>query len=58
MGGWAWHVGAERFRAGRRKGNALVRGGWDLLRFTWHDLAGERGRVLEEIRAPPAAAAA
>ncbi len=36
--GWAWHADAERFRADRRKGNALVRAGWTVLRFTWHDL--------------------
>ena len=36
--GWAWHVDADRFRADRRKQNALVRAGWDPLRFTWHDL--------------------
>ena len=47
--GWAWHVDAERFRADRRKGNALVRAGWDLLRFTWHDLDGRPGEVLAEI---------
>lgn len=32
--GWAWHVDADRFRSDRRKGNALVRAGWTLLRFT------------------------
>lgn len=47
--GWAWHVDAERFRADRRKGNALVRAGWDLLRFTWHDLDGRPGEVLAEV---------
>ncbi|MHA6784498.1 DUF559 domain-containing protein [Pseudonocardia saturnea] len=48
--GWAWHVDAERFRADRRKGNAITRGGWDLLRFTWHDLDGRPDEVLTEIR--------
>ena len=48
--GWAWHVDAERFRADRRKGNAITRGGWDLLRFTWHDLDGRPHEVLAEIR--------
>ncbi|NMH98867.1 type IV toxin-antitoxin system AbiEi family antitoxin domain-containing protein [Pseudonocardia acidicola] len=55
--GWAWHVDAERFRTDRRKGNALVRAGWDLLRFTWHDLANEPARVLDEVRATLTAAA-
>jgi len=49
--GWAWHVDAERFRNDRRKQNALVRAGWDPLRFTWHDLDGRPAAVVEEIRA-------
>jgi very-short-patch-repair endonuclease len=49
--GWAWHVDAERFRADRRKQNALVKAGWDPLRFTWHDLNGRPDEVLAEIRA-------
>lgn len=48
--GWAWHVDAERFRNDRRKQNALVRAGWDPLRFTWHDLDGRPRAVLDEIR--------
>jgi very-short-patch-repair endonuclease len=48
--GWAWHIDAERFRNDRRKGNALVGAGWDLLRFTWHDLTQEPARVVAEIR--------
>jgi very-short-patch-repair endonuclease len=49
--GWAWHMDVERFRADRQKGNALVRAGWDLLRFTWHDLNNRPDYVLGEIRA-------
>jgi very-short-patch-repair endonuclease len=47
--GWAWHVDAVRFRNDRRKQNALVREGWDPLRFTWHDLDGRPAGVVEEI---------
>jgi very-short-patch-repair endonuclease len=47
--GWAWHVDAERFRTDRRKQNALVRDGWDPLRFTWHDLDGRPAAVLGEV---------
>ncbi len=47
--GWAWHVDAERFRTDRRKQNALVRAGWDPLRFTWHDLDGRPAAVLDEV---------
>jgi very-short-patch-repair endonuclease len=55
--GWAWHVDAERFRNDRRKQNALVRAGWDPLRFTWHDLDGRPAAVLAEVTATLATAA-
>ena len=54
--GWAWHMDVDRFRADRHKGNALVRGRWDLLRFTWHDLTNRPDYVVAEIRAALAAA--
>jgi len=47
--GWAWHVDAARFRNDRRKGNAITRAGWDLLRFTWHDLDGLPAATIAEI---------
>jgi very-short-patch-repair endonuclease len=49
--GWAWHVDVDRFRADRRKGNALANAGWTVLRFTWHDLTARPGYVVAEIRA-------
>jgi very-short-patch-repair endonuclease len=49
--GWAHHSDVDRFRADRRKGNALVRAGWKLLRFTWYDLTNRPQYVLAEIRA-------
>ncbi|MHA6629699.1 DUF559 domain-containing protein [Pseudonocardia sichuanensis] len=49
--GWAHHSDVERFRADRQKGNALVRAGWRLLRFTWHDLMNRPQYVIAEIRA-------
>jgi very-short-patch-repair endonuclease len=56
--GWAWHVDPTRFRNDRRKGNVLARAGWQLLRFTWHDLT-ERPRAcvaeIRELLARPAA---
>ena len=55
--GWASHVDPERFRNDRRKQNALVRDGWDPLRFTWHDLDGRPAATLAEIRETVAAAA-
>jgi very-short-patch-repair endonuclease len=56
--GWAYHSDVDRFRADRRKGNALVRAGWKLLRFTWHDLTNRPQYVLAEIRAALLAAEA
>jgi len=47
----------ERFRNDRREQNALVRDGWDLLRFTWHDLDGRPSAVVGEVSATLAAAA-
>ena len=47
--GWAWHVDPQRFRADHRKQNALVRDGWDPLRFTWHDLDGRPREVVDDI---------
>ncbi|GAA0923306.1 DUF559 domain-containing protein [Pseudonocardia zijingensis] len=49
--GWAYHSDVERFRTDRRKGNALVRAGWRLLRFTWHDLTDRPDYVAAEVRA-------
>lgn len=48
--GWAWHTDPTRFAADRRKGNAITRAGWDLLRFTWHDLDGRPESCIQEIR--------
>jgi hypothetical protein len=54
---WAWRIDADRFRADRRKGNALVRAGWQQLRFTWHDLTNRPAYVIAEIHAALLAAA-
>ena len=55
--GWAWHVDADRFRNDRRKQNALVRAGWDPLRFTGPDLDGRPYAGVAQILATLAAAA-
>lgn len=49
--GWAWHVDVDRFRADRRKQNALMLDGWVLLRFTWHDLVHRPDAVVAQLRA-------
>lgn len=48
--GWAWHVDPDRFRHDRRKGNYITRCGWDLLRFTWHDLHEQPAESIAEVR--------
>jgi very-short-patch-repair endonuclease len=48
--GWAYHSDVDRVRADRHKGNALVRAGRRLLRFTWHDLTNRPAYVIAEIR--------
>lgn len=48
--GWAWHTDPDRFQRDRVKGNDLVAGGWELLRFTWHHLVEKPAWVVEQIR--------
>jgi len=55
--GWAWHSDVERFRANRRRQNALVLAGWTVLRFTWDDLTNRPEQVVAQIQAALAGAA-
>ena len=48
--GWAHHVEVSRFRADRRKQNALTLAGWVTIRFTWADLVEQPERVVSTIR--------
>lgn len=50
LDGWAWHTDRDRFQADRSKGNALVRAGWIVLRFTWDDLTRRPHDVVAQIR--------
>lgn len=47
--GWAWHMDAARAQAGERRRIALVRQGWTVLRYTWHDLTRSPQLVLAQI---------
>lgn len=49
--GWAYHCDVETFRRDRRKQNALVAGGWTVLRFTWADLIERPDLVIATIQA-------
>lgn len=53
--GWAWHVSPDRFVRDRQRQNALINGGWRLLRFTWHDLTTRPDAVVHDIRTALAA---
>ena len=48
--GWAWHVDAPRFQADRVRQNALVNGGWRVLRFTWDQLTNRPDAVIADVR--------
>lgn len=50
IGGWAWHMTPERFVRDKRRQNAVVNGGWHVLRFSWHDLDGRPEEVVAEVR--------
>lgn len=47
--GWAWHMDAVRAQADKWRQNTLVRAGWTILRYTWHDLLERPSVVLAEI---------
>ncbi len=47
--GWAHHSTPERFRADRRKQNALILAGWTVLRFTWADLVERPEYVVSTV---------
>ena len=49
----AWQISDDLtlVRGDRRKGNALARAGWTVLRFTWHDVVSRPAYVVAEIRA-------
>ncbi|MDP9397885.1 MAG: DUF559 domain-containing protein [Actinomycetota bacterium] len=55
--GWAWHSDPTRFQRDRDKQNALMRAGWVVLRFTWHDLVERPQYVVATVRAALAVAA-
>ncbi len=48
--GWAWHMDPARTAAEQRRRQAMVRAGWTVVCYTWHDLVARPGAVLAEIR--------
>ena len=47
--GWAWHHTPDRFTRDRQRHNALALLGWQVLHFTWFDLAHRPEQVVQEI---------
>jgi very-short-patch-repair endonuclease len=47
---WRWHGGRWQFHQDRRKGLAISRAGFELLRISWWQLKNERAEVVEAIR--------
>jgi very-short-patch-repair endonuclease len=48
--GWAFHTDEEAFQQDRKRQNIIALLGWQVLRFTWLDLAEYPDRVLAHIR--------
>lgn len=48
--GFAFHADRRSYRDDRRRGNALVRAGWVVLRFSWEDVVQHPDYVVECVR--------
>jgi len=48
--GFAYHADRARYRQDRRRGNALVLAGWQVLRFSWEDVVGLPDYVVATVR--------
>ncbi|MET0896643.1 MAG: DUF559 domain-containing protein [Mycobacterium sp.] len=48
--GWAFHTDPEKFEKDRKRQNALILMGWQVLRFTWRDLSEQPDRVIAELK--------
>ena len=48
--GFAFHADREAYRKDRRRGNALQRAGWRVLRFSWEDVVGAPDSVVADVR--------
>lgn len=49
--GWAFHSDQDSFQRDRERQNVLALQGWQVLRFTWLDLAEYPERVIATVRA-------
>jgi very-short-patch-repair endonuclease len=55
--GFAYHSDRGRFQRDRLRQNALVLGGWSVLRFTWDDITARPEQVISTVRSALASAA-
>lgn len=51
LDGYRSHSSLERFRSDRRRQNAVIVRGWQVLRFTWDDVVGDPSGVAAVLRA-------
>ncbi|HKD39361.1 MAG TPA: DUF559 domain-containing protein [Myxococcaceae bacterium] len=49
LDGWAQHGTRGAFSDDRARDRGLQRLGWMVLRYTWHDVAGDRDSVVCEL---------
>jgi very-short-patch-repair endonuclease len=49
--GFAFHSDRAAYRRDRRRGNALQRAGWLVLRFSWEDVVTHPEDVVDAVRA-------
>ena len=49
LDGWAHHGTRAAFAQDRARDRGLQRLGWMVLRYTWHDVAGDRDSVIDEL---------
>lgn len=50
LDGYAFHSGKQAWENDLARQNYLVRVGWTLIRFTWHDVKARGGDVVAEVR--------
>lgn len=48
--GFAFHADRDSYRKDRRRGNALVLAGWQVLRFSWEDVVHQPEEVVAAVR--------
>ena len=48
--GFAFHADRRSYRADRRRSNALVLAGWQVVRFSWEDVVQHPAYVVDTVR--------